>query len=85
MNPEQKLALIQQIRQQETEKNLPGESGSFRLRFLFAVFLFLLFFYMDLNNYSLGTWDSGAIQAQISKAFSYEELSGYGFLGNDIN
>ena len=85
MSPEQKLALIQQMRQQETEKNLPGGSGSFRLRFLFAVFLFLLFFYMDLNDYTLGTWDSGAIQAQISKAFSYEELAGFGIPGNDVN
>ncbi len=94
MQLEQKLALIQQMRQDENWNNrrmevctdgfcshpkrdlsgagwadeqIPLFSSSFRLRFLLAIFLFLLFFYMDVGSVSLGKIDSQFIETYISE------------------
>lgn len=102
MQLEEKLALIQQMRQHESlnsqrlgirnersYRQTKGEpmaakrpdsqfslfSSSFRLRFLLAILLFLLFFYMDIRSVSLGTVDSGQIQDYVSENLSLSSLS----------
>ena len=57
-------------------------SSSFRLRFLLAAFLFLLFFYMDIQQISFGGLDSSRILSYISETVS---LPDSGFMMNKIN
>lgn len=82
MELEQKLALIEQMRQQQNGSCRPRKTGSFRVRFLLAAFLFLLFFYMDVRNVALGSIDSTKIQSYVSDTLS---LSSLPILVNDIH
>lgn len=102
MQLEQKLALIQKMRQDESlnyqrlgahsegsfryrkgdlekaswpDSQVSLFSSSFRLRFLLALLLFLLFFYMDIRSVSLGMVDSSRIQDYVSENISFSSLS----------
>lgn len=107
MQLEQKLALIQQMRQHEDLNNrrmgacmggsysyrkedLSGTlsqqvsllSSSFRLRFLLAIFLFVFFFYLDIQHISLGFLDSKAIESYVGENMAPSFLL---FLVDDIH